>query len=755
MALNVIYKNRNGTTAEWAASTYILEKGELGVDTTLNIAKIGDGVKTWKDLPTFNDVNISNLVTTNTNQTISGNKLFLNPVQVGGSSNLEDYTKITSTDITVRAGEDASWYKIGNDKFSHGDTTNTYTATLPNKSGTVALLSDIPTPPTNYVTTDTEQTINGSKTFSKAVSVSTDTDAGFKITGGGNTWEINARTSEGPLNIVGDETGVYHQTYQFPDKSGTIALTNDIPSVPNNILTYDYTFDTTGKNLSYSLMIAKNPNPAESMTRIDAGSITFRDLGRNNYEGTTQLVVAQVNNSNPVVVSLPSTSGELALKSDIPSTDNYVTLDTAQTISGVKTFTGAIQLQGVGIAAKVGGENSSYTNILKGGGNVVEVGSTGYQTRIYSNGRISVYDYSTSPYTSEKVAYQSEIPTIPADNLTKSNFNTQMAEGFTLGDTAGTVNNQTITLNPNDENSGASISVNYNGSMVYTKITPSGITFVNPGGTTHAVTTGNLKTIGGQSIYGTGDIDNVKYMDSRDQHNVVINSTGMTVTDNLNYTANIIDASGIKYITPVDVNGKYYLREDNVKTVNGSSIYGSGDISVTPTLKTVNSTSLTGDGNIYLKEFGVTNSNELNFKASASVSDLYVGLATISETGATQTNYTIGSYKFMKGTGSTSAFADLYCAKLYTSSDERLKENIKPYEPTTSVLDLSIKEFNYKDSKVKSVGVIAQEVQKLFPDAVSADKKSGYLSVDDRSLMYMLMAEVKKLRDRVNELEGR
>lgn len=327
--------------------------------------------------------------------------------------------------------------------------------------------------------------------------------------------------------------------------------------------------------------------------------------------------------------------------------------------------------------------------------------------------------------------------------------------GFTIGDTAGTVNNQTITLNPLAEGQEAFISVNYNGSMVYCKMTPSGIVVVNPNGTAYGLTSGNVKTIGGQNICGSGDIDNAKYMDSGDQHNVVINSTGMTVTDNVNYTANIIDASGIRYITSVDINGKYYLREDNVKTVNGSSIYGSGDISVTPTLKTVNSTSLTGDGNIYLKEFGVTDSNELNFKASASLTDLYIGYATMSETGAKQTGYTISNYKFLKGTGFTSAFADLYCAKLYTSSDERLKENIQPYEPTTSVLDLSIEEFNYKDSKVKSVGVIAQEVQKLFPDVVSADKKSGYLSVDDRSLMYMLMAEVKKLRDRVNELEGR
>lgn len=275
--------------------------------------------------------------------------------------------------------------------------------------------------------------------------------------------------------------------------------------------------------------------------------------------------------------------------------------------------------------------------------------------------------------------------------------------GFTIGDTAGTFSDHTITINPNDGESGAYISLNYHGS-VGTKITPYDIRITDPGGdVSYGLTSSNVKTVNGQSIYGSGNIDT----------------------------------------TPA------------LKTINSQSIFGSGNIDTTPALKTINSQSITGDGNIYMNEFKVTNSNELNFKATESLSDLYIGYRTLSESGGGQTNYTISSYKFMKGTGSTTAFADLYCAKLYTSSDERLKENIKPYEPTASVLDLSIKEFNYKDSKVKSVGVIAQEVQKLFPDAVSADKKSGYLSVDDRSLMYMLMAEVKKLRDRVNELEGR
>lgn len=208
----------------------------------------------------------------------------------------------------------------------------------------------------------------------------------------------------------------------------------------------------------------------------------------------------------------------------------------------------------------------------------------------------------------------------------------------------------------------------------------------------------------------------------------------------------------------VDYSGTYiYLREDNVKTINNTSIYGSGNIDTTPTLKTINSQSITGDGNI--NTLKVYHGNEWNPEIDSDFDGgVWVGYRTLSSgqdpTGTGTTSVNINAFKFGDGRGS-GGYSDVYCKKLYTSSDERLKENIKPYEPTTSVLDLSIKEFNYKDSKVKSVGVIAQEVQKLFPDVVNEDKKSGYLSVDDRSLMYMLMAEVKKLRDRINELEGK
>lgn len=41
---------RNGTTSEWEASKKVLKLGEVGIDTTKNEIRIGDGTHTWKDL---------------------------------------------------------------------------------------------------------------------------------------------------------------------------------------------------------------------------------------------------------------------------------------------------------------------------------------------------------------------------------------------------------------------------------------------------------------------------------------------------------------------------------------------------------------------------------------------------------------------------------------------------------------------------------------------------------------------------------
>lgn len=41
---------RNDTSANWAASSLVLKKGEVGFDTDLHIFKVGDGIKTWSEI---------------------------------------------------------------------------------------------------------------------------------------------------------------------------------------------------------------------------------------------------------------------------------------------------------------------------------------------------------------------------------------------------------------------------------------------------------------------------------------------------------------------------------------------------------------------------------------------------------------------------------------------------------------------------------------------------------------------------------
>ena len=43
---------RNDTNANWAASSLVLKKGEVGFDTDLHIFKVGDGTKTWSQIET-------------------------------------------------------------------------------------------------------------------------------------------------------------------------------------------------------------------------------------------------------------------------------------------------------------------------------------------------------------------------------------------------------------------------------------------------------------------------------------------------------------------------------------------------------------------------------------------------------------------------------------------------------------------------------------------------------------------------------
>lgn len=82
------------------------------------------------------------------------------------------------------------------------------------------------------------------------------------------------------------------------------------------------------------------------------------------------------------------------------------------------------------------------------------------------------------------------------------------------------------------------------------------------------------------------------------------------------------------------------------------------------------------------------------------------------------------------------------------TSDERLKENIKPFVYDKSITDVEVKEFNYKDSDKKTIGILAQDLQKFYPELVEKDSK-GFLSIQETKLVYLLLEEVKQLKQEI------
>jgi len=107
-------------------------------------------------------------------------------------------------------------------------------------------------------------------------------------------------------------------------------------------------------------------------------------------------------------------------------------------------------------------------------------------------------------------------------------------------------------------------------------------------------------------------------------------------------------------------------------------------------------------------------------------------------------NLAVNGYAAKPGGGSWSSL-----------SDERLKEDIKPMEGTLDKLLLSLHgyEFEYTDEAIatkfglpgRQIGLMAQEVQKVFPDWVGTTE-DGYLHVTERATTALMVEALRDLR---------
>lgn len=217
------------------------------------------------------------------------------------------------------------------------------------------------------------------------------------------------------------------------------------------------------------------------------------------------------------------------------------------------------------------------------------------------------------------------------------------------------------------------------------------------------------------------------------------------------------DGMGIKYDNPIDlINAATILTEGNKKVIN--------DV-----VKTDNA-----DDIVELKDNYPGENKYVSFSIGtgnySKTVELYPPYANYCEFLGISTLYLIitgynDSLRPVDGKEISLGTKDLKFLNIYASgkttgesfkatSDKRLKENIKPFECDKSILDLPICEFNFKsdEEKTKHIGCLAQDLQQICPEIVNSDSQ-GYLSIEEFKLIYLLIDEVKKLKERVEKLK--
>jgi hypothetical protein len=105
--------------------------------------------------------------------------------------------------------------------------------------------------------------------------------------------------------------------------------------------------------------------------------------------------------------------------------------------------------------------------------------------------------------------------------------------------------------------------------------------------------------------------------------------------------------------------------------------------------------------------------------------------------------------------GQLSATGDIIA---FSTSDQRLKDNITPIpNALDKVLSISGNTFNWNEKSDKEgndVGVIAQEVLEVLPEAVTT-RDNGYFAVRYEKLVPLLIEAIKEQQETIINLQNR
>jgi hypothetical protein len=243
------------------------------------------------------------------------------------------------------------------------------------------------------------------------------------------------------------------------------------------------------------------------------------------------------------------------------------------------------------------------------------------------------------------------------------------------------------------------------------------------------------------AIFATKDSGNAVQMIVNDLGNVGIGTTApgteLEVAGQVKITGG---TPGLNKVLTSDATGLATWQ-----TPTSSGITGSGTVNYVPKF-----TGASALGNSVISE----SSYGIGIGRTATSAKLEVGgdLGVYGVFGATGMSYLSGGSSV---TGNETVTGSVTAAAFYYSSDARLKDNIRLIDNSLKKLtELNGVYFKWKDSGNPSMGLIAQDVEKIFPEAVSTNAGTGFKSVDYGKMVAPLIEAVKEQQKQINTLEA-
>ena len=378
-------------TTGTAATTY------EPVITAGTISQYWRGDKSWQTLPTYNlslyvpytgatsTVNLgafdisSRFTISNGSGTAAGQIFIKNGNSVQASSGFNTIGAGETQQFIFNSFLTSSYNKTATFDFSGltNDVGRTYT--FPNASGTLALTSNLSSylPLTGGTLTGnltgttalfngSVDVLNGQINLSNSYYLTARNNANntFLRLIGRNPSDKVVIDTDGYGTIFGGTIGNGTYTYTLPSATGTLALTSNIPSITGLV---PYTGATGNIDLGLHDLNSRfvfveggggiAPTLGFKQTSLGAVSTTnhtniyvqnYNIIGFTFYQASAATKnfafdVSNLSESTTRTYTMPNASGILALTSDIPSTTSFVTLDTFQTITANKSFSGWIK----------------------------------------------------------------------------------------------------------------------------------------------------------------------------------------------------------------------------------------------------------------------------------------------------------------------------------------------------------------------------------------------------------------------------